>query len=202
MRSLARGLLPVSSSQRGHRWTLLPERFDDDGHSGASLDRPGLNRLLAVVRSGGIDQILIHRLDRLSRSVRHCVALLDEFRRLEVGLVVVTAPELGHSAQDNFMLNIMASFAEFERKMIAARIADSRAPLKACRLRFAGGVPFGFDSDERTKQLVPNEKEAAAVRWMFSEAALGRKPSEIAEAANARGYRTKAPVGGPCERTM
>ncbi|MGJ5819316.1 recombinase family protein [Paludibaculum fermentans] len=118
-------------SQRGHQWTLLPERFDDDGHSGATLDRPGLNRLIAVVRRGVVDQILIHRLDRLSRSVRHCVALLDEFRRLEVGLVIVTAPELGHSAQDNFMLNIMASFAEFERELISARIADSRARLKA-----------------------------------------------------------------------
>lgn len=176
---------------------MLPERFDDDGHSGATLDRPGLNRLLAVVRRGVVDQILIHRLDRLSRSVRHCVALLDEFRRLEVGLVIVTAPELGHSAQDNFMLNIMASFAEFERELISARIADSRARLKARRLRFAGGVPFGYDSDDRTKQLAPNEKEAAVVQWMFSEAASGRKPSEIAEAANARGCRTKAPVGGP-----
>jgi hypothetical protein len=135
--------------------------------------------------------------DRLSRSVRHCVTLLDEFRRLEVGLVVVTAPELGHSAQDNFMLNIMASFAEFERELIAARIADSRARLKAHRLRFAGGIPFGYDSDRRTKQLVPNEEEAAVVRWMFSEAASGRKPSEIADAANMRGYRTKAPDGGP-----
>src|SRR5947199_9918481 len=84
-------------SQRGHGWTLLPERFDDDGYSGAWLDRPGLNRLLAVVRRGGVDQILIHRLDRLSRGVRHCVTLLDEFRRLEVGLLVVTAPGLGHS---------------------------------------------------------------------------------------------------------
>jgi len=95
------------------------------------------------------------------------------------------------------MLNIMASFAEFEREMIAARIADSRARLKARRLRFAGGVPFGCDSDERTKQLAPNDKEAAIVRWMFSEASSDRKPSEIAEAANARGCRTKASVGGP-----
>ena len=109
--------------QREHGWTLLPDRFDDDGYSGASLDRPALNRLLPL-RRGGVDQILVHRLDRLSRSVRDCATLLDEFRRLEVGLVIVTAPELGLSAQDNFMLNIMASFAEFEREMIAARIAD------------------------------------------------------------------------------
>ena len=174
------------------------ERFDDDGYSGASLDRPELNRLLALMRRGGVDQILIHRLDRLSRNVRHCVTLLDEFRRLEVGLVVVTAPELGHSAQDNFMLNIMASFAEFERELIAARIADSRSRLKARHLRFAGGIPFGYDSDRRTKQLVPNTGEAAVIRWMFSEAARGKKPSDIADAANSQGYRTKPAAGcGP-----
>ena len=89
-------------SQREHGWTLLPDRFFDDGYSGTSLDRPALNRLLALIRRGGVDQILVHRLDRLSRSVRDCATLLDEFRRLEVGLVIVTAPELGLSAQDNF----------------------------------------------------------------------------------------------------
>lgn len=178
--------------QREHCWTLLPDRFDDDGYSGASLDRPALSRLLALIRRGGVDQILVHRLDRLSRSVRDCAALLDEFRRLEVGLVIVTAPELGVSAQDNFILNIMASFAEFEREIIAARIADSRAQLKERHLRFAGAVPLGYDPDRRTKQLVPNPMEAEIVRWMFAEAASGRRPAEIATSANARGFRTKA----------
>ncbi len=81
---------------------------------------------------------------------------MNELRELEVGLVVVTAPELGQSAQDNLMLNILASFAEFERELIAARVADTRARLKLRHLRFAGGVPFGYDADRRSKQLVPN----------------------------------------------
>ena len=179
-------------SQREHGWTLLPDRFDDDGYSGASLDRPALNRLLAHIRRGEVDKILVHRLDRLSRSVRDSVKLLDDFRRLEVGLVIVTAPELGVSAQDNFMLNIMASFSEFEREIIAARIADSRAQLKERHLRFAGAVPLGYDSDRRTKQLVPNPVEAEIVQWMFAEAASGKHPAEIATNANARLFRTKA----------
>jgi site-specific DNA recombinase len=182
-------------SQREHGWTLLPDQFDDDGHSGALLDRPALNRVLALIRRGAVGQILVHRLDRLSRSVRHCVTLLDEFRRLEVGLVIVTAPELGHSAQDNFMLNIMASFAEFERELIAARISDSRAKLKSRELRFAGGAPFGYESNPLTRQLVPNDEEAAAVKWFFVEAAAGKKPSQISEETNCRGYRTKATSG-------
>ena len=90
------------------------------------------------------------------------------------------------------MLNIMASFAEFEREIIAARIADSRAQLKERHLRFAGAVPLGYDSDRRTKQLVPNPMEAEIVRWMFAEAASGKRPAEIATNANARRFRTKA----------
>jgi DNA invertase Pin-like site-specific DNA recombinase len=172
-------------------WRLVPERFDDDGFSGATLDRPALNRLVALVRSGEVDQVIVHRLDRLSRSLRGCVALLDELRQQGVDLVVATSPELGHAALDKFMLNILASFAEFEREMIAGRIADSREHLKARHLRFAGGVPFGYDSDRRTKQLVPNEMESVIVKWMFAEAAARRRPAEIAAAANLRGYRTK-----------
>jgi len=115
-------------------WVLIPERFDDEGYSGATLDR-----LLARVSRGLVDQVIVHRLDRLSRSLRDSAKLLHDFRQVDVALVVVTAPELGYSAQDSFMLNILASFAEFEREMIAARIADTRARLKQRHLRFAGG---------------------------------------------------------------
>ncbi len=179
-------------SQREYGWTLVPERFDDKGYSAASLDRPALSRLIVLARRGAVDQILIHRFDRLSRRVRDCTALLDEFRLLEIGLVVVTAPEIGHTAQDNFMLNILASFAEFEREIIAARIADSRAQLKERHLRIAGAIPLGYDSDRRTKQLVQNPMEAEILRWMFVEAAAGKRPAEIATNANARQFRTKA----------
>ena len=104
-------------SQIVHGWKLIPERFDDEGFSGATLGRPALDRLLTFVRRGQVDQIIVHRLDRLSRSVRGYSTLLNEFRELEVGLVVVTAPELGQSAQDNFMLNIF-------NKTIQRRLAE------------------------------------------------------------------------------
>jgi DNA invertase Pin-like site-specific DNA recombinase len=181
-------------SQCALGWVLIAERFDDEGYSGATLGRPALDRLLAHVSRGLVDRVIVHRLDRLSRSLRDCAKLLHEFRRLEVGLIVVTAPELGYSAQDSFMLNILASFAEFEREMIAARIADTRERLKERHLRFAGGVPFGYDADRRSKQLAPNEEESAVVKWMFAEAAAGKKPADIAEAANSLGHRTKVSV--------
>ena len=184
----------ASRSYDESQWVLIPEFFDDEGYSGATLDRPALDRLLAHVSRGLVDQVIVHRLDRLSRNLRDFAKLLHEFRRINVALVVVTAPELGQSAQDNFMLNILASFAEFEREMIAARIADTRAQLKQRHLRFAGGVPFGYDADRRSKQLVPNAAESAVVKWMFSEATAGKKPAEIAEVANGLGYRTKVSV--------
>lgn len=173
-------------------WAVVTDRFDDNGYSGASLDRPALQRLLDLLRKVRLQHVLVHRLDRLSRSVQDCVTLLDEFRRLNVNLVIVTAPELGPTAQDQFILSILASFAEFERETISARIAESRERLKARQLRFAGGVPFGYDSDPRTKQLVPKAVESDIVRWMFAEAGAGRRPSEIGEEANFRGYRTRA----------
>jgi len=173
-------------------WSVVAEVFDDLGFSGATSDRPGLQRLLAFVRQTGADCILIQRLDRLSRNVRDCVGLLDEFRRLKLDLVIVTAPELGHAAQDRFLLNIMASFAEFDCEMIAGRIAEARAALKTQARRIAGAVPFGYNADPRTKQLVPNAREAEIIRWMFEEAAGGKRPTEIAEAANKLRYRTKA----------
>ncbi len=174
---------------------IVEDYFEDLGFSGATLDRPGLQKLLRVVRHFGTDRILVHRVDRLSRDLRDSVKLLDEFRGLGADLVIVTASELGHAAQDHFLLNIMASFAEFEREMIAARIADARARLKSERRRLAGAVPFGYTADPHTKQLVVQPGEADAVRWIFAEAAAGKRPSEIAAAAIALEYRTKA--GGP-----
>lgn len=178
-------------SQRAVGWILLPERFDDEGCSGATTERPALQRLVALVRTRKVDLVVIHRLDRLSRSVLGCATLLEEFRKFGARLVIVTAQELGHYAHDGFLLNILASFAEFEREMIAARIAESRARLKARGLRIAGAVPFGYDADPRSKQLVPNANESVVVNWLFEQAAAGRRPAEIADEANANGWRTK-----------
>jgi site-specific DNA recombinase len=178
-------------SQRSNGWVLIGERFEDDGYSGATSDRPALQRLLTLIRRRAVDHVVIHRLDRLSRSLLGCASLLREFRERGVGLTIVSAPEIGHTAQDSFMLNILASFAEFEREMIASRIAESRARLKARGLRIAGAIPFGYAADPRTKQLISIADEAAVVKCMFEQAAAGTTPAEIADAVNSRGWRTK-----------
>jgi site-specific DNA recombinase len=178
-------------SQRSNGWMLLEERFEDDGYSGATADRPAFQRLLALIRRHAVNCVVVHRLDRLSRSLLGCASLLKEFRERGVGLAIVTAPEIGHTAQDSFMPNILASFAEFEREMIASRIAESRARLKARGLRIAGAIPFGYTADPRTKQLISSADEAAVVKWMFEQAAAAKTPAEIADATNSRGWLTK-----------
>lgn len=183
-------------SMREIGWLLVAERFDDDGYSGATLDRPALARLRELVARRAVDAVVIYRMDRLARSLIRSASLLEELRHHGVRLVIVTAPELGDAAGDNLMFNILASFAEFEREMIASRIAESRTRLKARGRRIAGAVPFGYATDVRTKQLVPLQDEAEIVKWMFSQAAVGQVPADIAEEANDKGSKTKVKTEG------
>jgi len=178
-------------SQAGAGWIAIEDRFDDEGYSGATLVRPALDRLLGVVRSGGADRVIVYRLDRLSRSLRHFVQLSQELRNHNVALTIVSAPMLGAAALDNMMLNVMASFAEFEREMTATRIAEAREYLKSHGRRVAGAVPFGYSADPRTKQLVVVPEEAEIVSRMFQWAAAKTTPSTIAAIANAQGWRTR-----------
>jgi DNA invertase Pin-like site-specific DNA recombinase len=161
-------------------YVVVEERFDDEGYSGTTLDRPALHQLLNMIRSGGIEQLVIHRLDRLLRNLRHFVTLFEELRDHNVTLEIVTTQGLGEAALDKFMLSILASFAEFERDLAASRIAQARAHLKAHGRRIAGAVPFGYEADHHTKQLIVCDDEAQAVVWMFQWAADGVAPSVIA----------------------
>jgi site-specific DNA recombinase len=169
---------------------VIPEHFDDEGYSGTTLDRPALKRLLAVVRSGGIEQLVVYRLDRLSRNLRHFTTLFEELGEHNVALEIVTAPGLGNAAIDKLMLNVLGSFAEFERDLAASRIAEARAHLKAHGRRIAGATPFGYSADRHTKQLVVCDEEAQAVVRMFRWAASGITPSVIASYANALRWTT------------
>lgn len=113
-------------SRRSMGYELIEERFADEGYSGATLDRPAFQRLLSVIRSGAIDRLVIYRLDRLSRNLRHFTTLFEELKDHDVELDVVTAPETGAVALDRFMLNILASFSEFERSSETLPPPESR----------------------------------------------------------------------------
>jgi site-specific DNA recombinase len=172
-------------------WVWNGKRYDDEGQSGETLDRPGLQRLLADIRDGKIDRVVVHRLDRLSRRIAHCTTLLQELKDRHMALAIVTQPELDFGARQTLILNLMASFAEFEQEMIRDRLTESRAAMKRRGLRVAGAVPYGYTTETRTKQLTVDRREALRVRRMFEMAAKGKTPTEIAEVANRRGWRTK-----------
>ena len=175
-------------------WEWTGERFDDVGVSGATTDRPALQRLLERVHGHAIDKVVVYRLDRLTRSMRDSLDILDAMRQAGVELLIVTAPELGSAATDRFLLNMMGAFAEFERDMIRSRLVDTRETLKRHGRRLAGLVPFGYDAAPSTRQLIANESEALQIRYIFELAASGKTARQISEEVNARGWRTKLRV--------
>ncbi|MFP4107205.1 MAG: recombinase family protein [Phycisphaerae bacterium] len=167
------------------------QRFDDEGQSGSTLERPAMRKLRKVVDLGGIDRIYAVALDRVTRSMRDAVVLLDEFEKAGVDVHFVHQPELTFGAQGRFLRHVLAAFAEFERDMIATRIAESRAYLKQHGRRLAGKVPYGYDADPITKQLAPNPTEAPRVAAIFERAARGELPNNIASDINDLGWPTK-----------
>jgi DNA invertase Pin-like site-specific DNA recombinase len=167
------------------------QRFDDEGQSGATLDRPAMQRLRKVVDLGGVDRIYAVALDRVTRNMRDAIFLMDEFEKAGVDVRFVHQPELTFGAQGRFLRHVLAAFAEFERDMIATRIAESRAYLKQHGRRIAGKVPYGYEADPVTKQLVPNPAEAPRAAAIFKRAANGELPKQIASDINGLGWPTK-----------
>ena len=171
-------------------WIWNDHWYDDEDESSDTLIRPGMQRLLQDIRAGDVDRLVVYRLDRLSRTVLDFLSLVHLLRERGIPLSIITAPELGESAHDTFVLNILASMAEFEREIIRSRMTEARAALKLRGRRVAGVVPYGYRTDRVTKQLVPMPTEAKRVRKMYQFAAEGKTPREIAAIAGRRRWRT------------
>lgn len=183
--------LAFVSSRFDDGWVFNGRRYDDETESSETLERPGFQRLLEHIREGKVQRVVIHRLDRLSRRLVDCARILQELHELQIPLSIVKQPELSGSAADTMLLNLIASFAEFEQQMTRERMADARKALKRHGRRIAGVVPYGYQADPVSKQLRIVKTEANHVRQMFEWAADGKKPAEISAMANERGWRTK-----------
>ncbi|MHB8874021.1 MAG: recombinase family protein [Myxococcaceae bacterium] len=168
-------------------WIAIDERFDDLGSSGATMERPALERLLNRVRIGDIDRVVVFRLDRLTRSVLDWADLISVFKRRGTQLSVVSGDlGLGELATSDLLLNMMAAFAEFEREMISDRLRDARAAHRRRGIRSGGRIPFGYRADALSHQLVIEPTEAAVVKSIFERAAGGGTPAGIALALNTK----------------
>jgi site-specific DNA recombinase len=174
-----------------HGWYALDEHFDDEGYSGANVERPALERLVDLVAGQGVDRIVVYRLDRLTRSVADWARIAAMLRKQNVKLSVVAGGlDTDDGSIARMQLNSLAVFAELEREMIGERLANARALRRANGLRTSGRVPLGYATDPRTKQFVV-EPEATVVRWFFLETANGTTTTKLVELANRRGFATK-----------
>jgi site-specific DNA recombinase len=152
-------------SQAHEGWRLLPDRYDDGGLSGASLDRPALQKLLADVRAGKIDTVLVYKVDRLTRSLADFAKLVELFDAHAVSFVSITQSFNTTSSMGRLTLNVLLSFAQFEREVIGERVRDKFAVSKRKGLWVGGPVPLGYRCVD--KKLIPDAEEAQTVRTIF-----------------------------------
>lgn len=152
-------------SQSHEGWRALPEIFDDGGYSGGTMERPALTRLLEMVRAGRVDIIVVYKVDRLTRALADFAKMVELLDAHRVSFVSVTQQFNTTSSMGRLTLNVLLSFAQFEREVTAERIRDKIAASKKRGMWMGGTVPLGYDVKDR--QLLVNETEAEAVRSIF-----------------------------------
>jgi site-specific DNA recombinase len=177
-------------SQRREGWEASPVRYDDGGFSGANIERPALQRLLKDIESGQIDVVVVYKIDRLSRSLMDFAKLMELFERHHVSLVSVTQQLNTSTSLGRLVLNILFSFAQFEREMISERTQDKMRAARRKGRWIGGTVPFGYDAVD--KKLVVNEAEAQQVKALFEMYLEEHSTMKVLEQANAMGWRTKS----------
>ena len=190
-------------SQAHEGWRLIPGRYDDGAFSGASLERPALQQLLADVQTGKIDIVLVYKVDRLTRSLADFAKLIELFDAHNVSFVSVTQSFNTSSSMGRLTLNVLLSFAQFERELIGERVRDKIAASKRKGLWVGGPVPLGYAAVAKKIVVVPTE--AQAVRTIFARYLKLGSVRALAEDLDRRGIRSKPrrlsngrTIGGGC----
>ncbi len=153
------------ASQKHEGWVVLSDHYDDGGLSGGTLERPALQKLLQAVDDGLVDQIIVYKIDRLTRSLMDFSRLIERLDAAEASFVSVTQSFNTATSMGRLTLNVLLSFAQFEREVTAERIRDKIAASKKKGLWMGGPVPLGYRAEDR--KLVINEEEASTVRQIF-----------------------------------
>ncbi len=168
---------------------MTQERYDDGGFSGGNLERPALKRLMADIRAGLIDIVVVYKIDRLSRSLADFAKLVEIFDERKVTFVSVTQAFNTTTSMGRLTLNILLSFAQFERELAGERVRDKIAASRQRGIWMGGMPPLGYDVVER--KLVPNAEEAQLVREMFSRFAALPSMATLVKDLRARGVTSK-----------
>jgi site-specific DNA recombinase len=153
------------SSQKHEGWIVLPTIYEDGGYSAGSMDRPALQRLLADIKSGAVDVVVVYKVDRLTRSLTDFARIVEIFDAPGASFVSVTQQFNTSTSMGRLTLNVLLSFAQFEREVTGERIRDKIAASKKKGMWMGGWVPLGYDRKDRT--LTVNESEAKTVRTIF-----------------------------------
>ncbi len=181
------------ASQRQEGWKRLPTRYDDGGLSGGTLERPALQRLLSEIEAGRIDMVVVYKIDRLTRSLADFAKLVDRLEAADCSFVSVTQAFNTSSSMGRLTLNVLLSFAQFEREVTAERIRDKIAASKKKGLWMGGLAPLGYDPhpDPNRRELVVCETEAETVRRLFGLYLEHGCLNATARAAERAGLRSK-----------
>lgn len=176
-------------SQRHEGWKLVPDHYDDGGFSGGNMERPGLKSLLADVDAGLVDVIVVYKVDRLTRSLADFAKIVERIDAQEASFVSVTQAFNTTTSMGRLTLNVLLSFAQFEREVTGERIRDKIAASKKKGLWMGGPVPLGYQVIER--KLVPVPEEAERVRTIMRSYIASQSANELIAELGAEGIRTK-----------
>jgi DNA invertase Pin-like site-specific DNA recombinase len=182
-------------SQASEGWRALPTRYDDGGYSGGSMERPALQRLLADIARGQVDVVVVYKIDRLTRSLADFARMVELFDRHGVSFVSVTQAFNTTSSMGRLTLNVLLSFAQFEREVTGERIRDKIAASKARGMWMGGLPPLGYDPpDDPSRTLRVNAAEADTVRQIFTRYLELGSVHELERWLHAQNIRSKRHV--------
>jgi site-specific DNA recombinase len=179
-------------SQKHEGWTVLPTLYDDGGFSGGTMDRPALQRLLGDIVAGKVDVVVVYKIDRLTRSLFDFAKIVEAFEAKGVSFVSITQQFNTSTSMGRLTLNVLLSFAQFERELAGERIRDKIAASKKKGMWMGGLPPLGYDIKDR--KLVVNEEEARAVLHIFRRYAELRSVRVLKTELEEAGIRSKRRV--------
>ena len=176
-------------SQSSEGWIAVPDDYEDGGFSGGNMERPALKRLLADIETGRVNIVVVYKIDRLSRSLADFARMVETFDRYRVSFSAVTQQINSATSMGRLMLNVLLSFAQFEREVTGERIRDKIAASKIKGLWMGGPLSLGYDVLNR--KLVINEAEASIVRRIFDDFVQTRSTTSMVRSLAADGLLTK-----------
>jgi DNA invertase Pin-like site-specific DNA recombinase len=185
-------------SQRSEGWIPVPDDYDDPGFSGGNMERPALKRLLADIEAGKVNIVVVYKIDRLTRSLSDFARMVEVFERGGVSFSAVTQQINSATSMGRLMLNVLLSFAQFEREVTGERIRDKISASKKKGLWMGGHPPLGYRVENR--QLVIDDSEAALVKSIFSDFVRCRSTTEMVRELALDGKTTKS--GQPISKQM